>query len=158
MSHITSWWGLSRMNESCHIPKTHHSFQDYRTCYQQAHPIWMSHKWVISYLVEGKTHMNESCHTPKDIPLFHDYQTLLRHAHKYINESRSIRMRYVTCDTYEWVYHMHTWRINVYNVNMRIHVTCEWVMSYVNESCHVWMSHVMCNVSMRIHVTCECVT
>ena len=94
----------------------------------------------------------------KDIPLFHDYQTLLRHAHKYINESRSIRMRYVTCDTYEWVYHMHTWRINVYNVNMRIHVTCEWVMSYVNESCHVWMSHVMCNVSMRIHVTCECVT
>jgi len=22
------------------------------------------------------------------------------------------------------------------------HVTCEWVMSHVNESCHIWMSHV----------------
>jgi len=22
------------------------------------------------------------------------------------------------------------------------HVTCEWVMSHVNESCHMWMSHV----------------
>jgi len=24
------------------------------------------------------------------------------------------------------------------------HVTCEWVMSHVNESCHMWMSHVTC--------------
>jgi len=35
------------------------------------------------------------------------------------------------------------------------HVTCEWVMSYVNESCHMWMSHVTCEWVMS-HVNESC--
>ena len=68
------------------------------------------------------------------------------------------------CDMYKWVMsHMnescHIWMS---------HVTYEWVMSHMNESCHIWMSHVTyewvmshTNESCHMwmsHVICEWVT
>jgi len=35
------------------------------------------------------------------------------------------------------------------------HVTCQWVMSHVNESCHTWMRHVACKWVMS-HVNESC--
>ena len=35
------------------------------------------------------------------------------------------------------------------------HVTCEYVMSHVNTSCHMWIHHVTCIIDFRYHNTAE---
>jgi len=44
---------------------------------------------------------------------------------------------------YLWhdIFNQHTVH-NVHICDMTRHVTCEWVMSHMNESCHIWTSHV----------------
>jgi len=101
---------------------------------------------------------------------------------KYMDESCHIRMSHVTCG---WVMSprcahvddavcgkMHLWvtshqdescLLGVRNGMTRFgkntwisHVTCGWVMSHVDESCHMWKSHVTCGESCHMwmsHVT-----
>ena len=98
------------------------------------------------------THMNESCHTYEWV-MSHIWMSPVTH----MNES---------CHTYEWVTSRAipshcTLHSRVPPQNKRhSHSTYDWVMSRLNESCHMWMSHDVsrsCQMSMR-HVTYEWVT
>jgi len=53
---------------------------------------------------------------------------------------------------YLWhdIFNQHTVH-NVHICDMTRHVTCEWVMSHMNESCHIWTSH----VTYMLYITCE---
>jgi len=79
-------------------------------------PMCMSHvpyEWVMS-------HMNESCPT-------------------WISRV-SLRMWHVT---FGLSYVGHVTHLNVpQHLKYNSHVPCEWVMSHMNESCPIWMSHV----------------
>jgi len=110
----------------------------------------MSHVWIIHV-----THVNEWCHTCEWVlshMWFGDVAQGNKSCHTYGSHKcrrRSWRMSHVTC---EWVMS----RVNESCHMWMSHVTCEWVMSHVNESCRMWMSHVTCErVMSRVNESCH---
>jgi len=70
-------------------------------------------------------------------------------------------------EPHECVTHTNSWwRVNhdsCHAKNEACHVTCEWVMSQMNELCHIWIRHVRCewdmsHMNVTCHITCtyEC--
>jgi len=80
-----------------------------------------TYEWVMSHIwMSHVTHMNESCHT-------YEWRLCVW----------ALVGGYGICVT--WMCDMTHSRVTLTHV---CHVTYVWVMSYMNESCHTWMSHV----------------
>jgi len=139
MSRVTYERAMSQMNESCHI--------------------WTSHvtdEWVMS-------HMNEPCHTEvcrahvkkvSQLDTTHSYEWVLSSVGSHMNvrlparkecESRRAHLTWAHMKELCQV-SVHIWMRDQRHKNnresIRAHLTCDWVMSRMNESCHRWMSHV----------------
>jgi hypothetical protein len=157
---------MSRMNESCHIDRSHVTDGRERAL-----------QWVMSRIYEsclmddeschipawsrGMTgHFNESCHVWMS-QVMHEFVSL------HIYESRHIKMWVVS--RIEWIMpHTGMSRVNEY-----CHEYDEWVISYtyiiegrnrslqwvtsrINESCHIWIRHASSIVVMsHVWVMCE---
>jgi hypothetical protein len=139
MSHVTSEWVMSHMNESRHM--------SIESCH--THDWWvMSHTWLTSHVI----HMTyESCHTCDSLKTHLDIFSEMSHVTHMTDES---------CHTHDlWVM---SWLMShVPHMNESCHVSMEschiydwWVMSYIwlmshvthmtYQSCHDWwvMSHI----------------
>jgi len=139
MSHVTYQWVMSRINESCPMWTAQ---GHWRSCppaswvvshvshlnESRAYLIWMS--CVMS-------HINEACHmrmshirlwtTSKAlIPCLQTLILLLKSEFTHLGKKKP------------WMIFL-TWLIASIVVS---HVMYEWFMSHMNESCHVWISHV----------------
>jgi len=87
--HITHEWGMSHMNESCHIWMRHVTYECVMSHMNASCHIWMRHVTYECVM----SHMNESCH----IWTSHvTYERVMSH----MNESCHIWIRHVT---YEYV-------------------------------------------------------
>jgi len=146
ISRITYEWVIPQINESCHVRMSH------VTCEWVMSHIWMSHvtyEWVMSHINESLpdvsalfcvsewviAHMNESCHiwmshVTYDWVMSHiwmshvTYEWVMSHINKSLPDvSASLRVS-------EWV-----------KAHMNESVTYKSVVSRMNESCHMWMSH-----------------
>jgi len=80
--------------------------------------IHVRHKWVMSHEMSHVTRMNESCHT---------YERVMSH----MKESRHIPSWYSQIT-----------RMNETRYIWISHITLEWVMSHMTESCNKWINHV----------------
>ena len=156
-----------RLNESC--PISHVPYEEGMSHMKKACPIWM--RYVTSHvresvpIEEGMSHMNVSCciwmryvtsQVKKACPIWRRHvpyesvvslmivSCLYEWVMSRMNVSCSVGIRHVTCEGVSTLWHTshrcvymciycHTWMS---------HVTCEWVMSHVNESCHTWMIHI----------------
>jgi len=146
MSHVTSEWVISRMNES---RRTYQLVMSHIWMSHVTH-IWMSHVthirhmngsphlWMSHVTYECVTSQTESCHTymskPRDTHTTYDWEVL------YIWMSH-VTYECVTSHTESCHTHM--------NESHDTHTTYEWVMSHMNAShrwlshvTHIWMSHV----------------
>ena len=147
MIHVTYEWVMSHMNESCHIWMSHVT-TDRNSCQIAAgtHVIyWMEHVSCamscevscyvctkMCYFWMSHARVNESCHIRAEIVAQN------RHIRCWDLGRESHFLYSMSHVTYKWVMsHMnescHIWMG---------HVTCEWVTSHMIESCHIWMSHV----------------
>jgi len=130
MSHVTYEWVMSRMNESCHILISH---VPYAWVVQKAKASWLCSMGHVKYASNYVTYesvmscMNESCSlwmSHFTLAWFMSHRFFLQEA----KASLLAAMIYVTYAS--------------------SHVTYEWVMSHMNESCHVrgishiWMSDI----------------
>jgi len=131
MRHVTYEWGMSHMNEACHVWISHSHVNEACHIYEwgmshmnESCNIWISHVtygWIVS-------HMNESCHR------------WMSHATdewivSHINQSCSTSY-YQGREVCSPVVLKQHWRASISRVKY------EWVVSHINESCHIWMSHV----------------
>jgi len=130
------------MNESCHIWKSHVTYERVRSHMKESCHIWRSqmgraaqmrelcHIWMSRLTYECvMSHMNESC--------------------PYGSSSSSQALSKCSCSMSAQMY-QHTNG----SCDIRVsHVTFEWVMSHMNESCHIWMSHVAYAFSTPPHTT-----
>jgi len=116
-------WVMSRMNESCH----------WNCGFARGKDMWRGTKDIyICDVARGICDMTQSC-VIWLVNLWHDSSTCviwlihmcdMTHSHVWHDSFiRDMTHQHVT-----WLIHM--WR-----------GTSEWVVSYMNESCHVWMSH-----------------
>jgi len=167
MSHVASHvTHETNREESClTLNESSHSYQwvMLRVMTHMEHIYWvMSHMWTrhatrtneffarqISHkqAMPHKKKMDESCHArewviwenesfEREIELF---QQMSRFRKWVISENESFYVHETVC-----------WEIGIRHVThmneschiWMSHVTYEWVMSHMNESCHIWMSHV----------------
>ena len=117
MSQVTYEWVVSHMNESWHIWMGHvqcASVPSPSTSLLQARASQECLCAMMSYVV--------SCYL---CAMTHPYVT--RHDTRYV--TRHDTRSFVQC--VPWL--IHAWH--------ECHVTYEWVMAHMHESCHIWMSH-----------------
>ena len=142
MSHVTHEWAMSRMNESEHAWVRHvthewalsistathcnklQSTATYCNTMQRTYEWDMSHtnEPCPSALQHTATHCNTLQHTVT-------YCNTLQLQHAHMNETCHTRMSLVSLYVCMSIIRMS-------------YVTYAWVMSRMNESCHVWISHV----------------
>jgi len=107
-------------------------------------PIWMSHvtyEWVMSY-------MNESCH----IWMSHvTYEWVMHVTHEW---SMTIWMSTATHCNNTATHNRHTRLIHMFMPHS--YVAWEWVMSHVNTSCPIWISHVTHEWRINIWISLAC--
>ena len=139
MSHVTYVWVISQMNILIRVVKT--------GCRVEGHQRHVTYKWVM-VLINGAchiwmnhgTHMNESCH-----------------AHKWV-----MSHIWMSHNTHEWVMFHKRIRVPVVKILVPVvktgcqvkgyqrYVTYEWVMSHINESCHICLSHFAMNILIPV--------
>jgi len=74
-----------------------------------------------------------------------------------IKYSRHVSMSHVTCDAYTHIHtRTHTHTLTHTHTRTHSHVTCWRGKSHVNESCHMWMSHVTWSASSSSGVLLAC--
>jgi len=165
---VSHMWNshVTHVNESCHRWETVMSrmrlTSQWGKSWMSRVTIWMSHvthveqschacEWVMSHIwISHVTFVNESCHTCK---WGSGKQSMCAKCHT--------RGWAVSCHTYKRVM-PHIWTSHVTQKNSHVtrmnesrptsergtwhvcmsHVSYEWVMSHMNESCLLWMSHV----------------
>jgi len=126
----------------CHVSSYEwHSILVYLSVWVMSH-IWMRHvthmndrtqhmKDNVYERIWVTLHMNESCHTYECVTS-HIWMSHVTHMHEsrhtYAWVTSHICMSHVT--------HMHDMALRELNL------TYEWVVSHMNESCHIWMSRV----------------
>jgi len=113
MGHVTYEWVMSRVNEACHIWMRHFTGEYGNSCTWDR--IWMSHvtyEWVMS-------RTNESCHI------------WMRYVAYECVKSR-VQLQYVRGD--RDMQHWSVWHDPFISVT--------WVLSRMNEACHIWMRQV----------------
>jgi len=139
--------------------------------YKHTHPNTRSHKYTIHIFMYTHIHIYIYAHTYLCIILAHPMSPHVK------STQVKARLQITLCVT--WLIHCHVWMSSlsrmtcdsspsypVYDklpcVMSRVneschvwmsHVTYEWVMSRMNESCHVWMSHVTYSYQVTLHVT-----
>jgi len=119
MSHGTHNWGMSHMNEPCDRSSMNVSWRIWMCHVTYEWVICMSHvtwEWVMSHMTYGwvMSHINESCHIPKQT-----FSDVLLWAIAHMNESCHIWMSLATCEL------------------VMSHITYGWVMSYMDDVCHI---------------------
>jgi len=144
------------MNESCDISMSHvwmsHMTYEWVMSWKvlssrRAH----THEWVMSHMNESchiwmnhVTHMNESCHPYEWIMSYQVAASRRARRLQCLSESQSPRAYSDAGTIYEWVMSpiclRHDTYINESCHTWMSHVTHEWVMSHMNESCHTWKS------------------
>ena len=144
MSHVSYGWVRSRMNESCHVWMRRVMYE-----WAMSHVDESRHVWVSRNVTDVNSHV-EYVVRSYVMRLTH---IGLTHILWCINtcyrsgESCRICWCIITCEwgLYEWV----TSHVNESCHVWMSHVTFEWVMSRINESCHIWivMSHMNSHVN-----------
>ena len=138
MRHVTHEWAMSHVNGSCQLWMSHVTCKWVNsTMNKPCHTC----EWVMSHIwISHVTHMNESCHT---------YEWVMSHINEscHNNDKAMSRMHELLQDD-DCVVLTHT-RVTLakcvvilMTVVKWLYLTYEWVMSRVNGTCHMWLSHV----------------
>jgi len=162
MSHVMYVWLVSHMNEALHVWMSHVMYEwivSYQSSpFQVAYKGHVKWEWVAScrgssrLLIKDLSHVHVMSHVmshdsfPCDIPSCHVWINRVAYASSPLQVAHK---GHVTC---EWV-------VSCMNASCHIwmrHYMCEWVMSCMDESCHMWMRHFICEWVMSLtHESCH---
>ena len=144
MRHVPCEEGMSHMNEICHVP-----YEEVMSHVKKACPIWMRYVML---------QVKKACPIWRRNVPYESVESLMIVSCLYervmsrINVSYSIGIRHVTCQGVSTdMSHVrespptcHMWgslHLAIHQPQMCIYV---YILSHMNESCHMWMSHVKC--------------
>jgi len=137
MSHVTHKWVMSHMNESCHNESCHTWARQSYECCRNAMLRYSSRHPLVSHFIHTRimSHMDEWCHVT------HEWVMLQWVMLQWVMSHVSSRQSDERCRN-AVLKHSSRYSLVISFINELCRTWMSHVMSHMNESCHVWMGHV----------------